>query len=625
MSTPTVFLSAASIDLREWREVLDGAFRRGGFRVLTQDQSLASAPGNVRRLLVETIAESDCIVHLAGLGYGKDATDPFPDAPDFQCSWTQFEYYHGHREKKDVIAFVCAPSLSKAGFTETGTDAADIARKQRLQAEHRRRVENGTFENTPLPNTPADRTSNESIASVGGLLTAVAAAVGTLHKLDREACAKAQQELTQLARELAEVKHEVVKAKEEVVKTRRFGTGAFAILCLMLVLLGAGVWQIMQGQKPNPERIRAAYREASERKLAEDNAAGEKAATSAERQRLHEAAAAAHAARLARIEYHVADFIRLADDPATTFVMREMIRILSDPKEKDRVKTALDYADKQKAGVLERIRARNAAIDAAQHEHNRTELQPLLKAADLQATSGQAAKARASYAQLLELEPDWPEALSGFAWFLRDQSTYAQSYANLKTALADAQQAQKLAQRLLDQAPDNRDSQRLLSVSLNQLGDLAVAQGDLAGALRSFTESKTIAERLAASDPANAEGQYDLGISNERLGDLAVQQGRLDEALVFHTKRKDIISALAASDPANAAWQRDLSYSCWLIAAKIFQPQQRWAEALALMEQSLRIDERLAANDPTNVTVQNDVQVSRQWVAELRAKVGAAK
>ena len=86
MSVPTVFLSAASVDLREWREALDGAFRRGGFRVLTQDKSLRSAPGDVKRLLVETIAECDCIIHLAGFGYGSDATDPFPSQPDFQCS-----------------------------------------------------------------------------------------------------------------------------------------------------------------------------------------------------------------------------------------------------------------------------------------------------------------------------------------------------------------------------------------------------------------------------------------------------------------------------------------------------------------------------------------------------------
>ena len=99
MSTPTVFLSAATIDLLKWRVALHRAFSRAGFRVLTQDESLRSAPGNVKRLLTETIADSDCVIHLAGLGYGSDATDPFTYAPDFQCSWTQFEYYHAHQQK----------------------------------------------------------------------------------------------------------------------------------------------------------------------------------------------------------------------------------------------------------------------------------------------------------------------------------------------------------------------------------------------------------------------------------------------------------------------------------------------------------------------------------------------
>jgi hypothetical protein len=71
MASPVVFLSSASIDLKEWREVLHGAF----FRVLTQDRCLGSSLGDVRRLLAETIAESDCIIHLADMGYGSNATD----------------------------------------------------------------------------------------------------------------------------------------------------------------------------------------------------------------------------------------------------------------------------------------------------------------------------------------------------------------------------------------------------------------------------------------------------------------------------------------------------------------------------------------------------------------------
>ena len=82
------------------------------------------------------------------------------------------------------------------------------------------------------------------------------------------------------------------------------------------------------------------------------------------------------------------------------------------------------------------------------------------------------------------------------------------------------------------------------------------------------------------------------------------------------------VSALAESDPANAAWQRDLFYSYYLLAAKIFMPQERWAEALPLLEQSLAIAERLAASDPSNVMWQNDVRGIRPLVQEVRTQAG---
>src|SRR5690606_26921082 len=115
---PVIFLSAASVDLREWRDTLHRAFSRGGFEVRTQDQSLGAATGDVHQLLNAEIDGCDCVIHLAGLGYGSHATAPFPEASDFQCSWTQFEYYRAHQQGKDVIAFVCAPELSATGFQE---------------------------------------------------------------------------------------------------------------------------------------------------------------------------------------------------------------------------------------------------------------------------------------------------------------------------------------------------------------------------------------------------------------------------------------------------------------------------------------------------------------------------
>ncbi len=178
----TLFLSAASADLKEWRDVLHGAFSRAGFRVLTQEQSLGAAPGDVYRLLTQHLDESDCIIHLAGMAYGSDAEPAFAEMPGFQCSWTQFEYYYAHSCGKDVIAFVCAPDLSKKDFVEEVKDNADGERKKRLQEEHRERVRLGKFDGTPLAGK-VGRTLNESVHTFADLLKAVAATVRTLTKL----------------------------------------------------------------------------------------------------------------------------------------------------------------------------------------------------------------------------------------------------------------------------------------------------------------------------------------------------------------------------------------------------------------------------------------------------------
>lgn len=66
MSKPTVFLSAATTDLKKWCDELDRAFSRARFRVLTQDHGLGAAPKNVKGLPSETVTDSDCTIHLAG-------------------------------------------------------------------------------------------------------------------------------------------------------------------------------------------------------------------------------------------------------------------------------------------------------------------------------------------------------------------------------------------------------------------------------------------------------------------------------------------------------------------------------------------------------------------------------
>ncbi len=91
------------------------------------------------------------------------------------------------------------------------------------------------------------------------------------------------------------------------------------------------------------------------------------------------------------------------------------------------------------------------------------------------------------------------------------------------------------------------------------------------------------------------------------FGELATAEGNLPEAQRLFGEAFRITQRLAASDPANAAWQRDLFYSLAIIG-QLLMRQERWAEALPLLERSLAIAEQLTALAPTNVMFKNDVR-----------------
>jgi tetratricopeptide (TPR) repeat protein len=201
MSAPTVFLSAATIDLKPWRDLLAKAFRAAQFRVLVQDDSLGAPVGKVRGLLATAIEESDCVIHLAGQGYGSHATDPFPDHPGFRCSWTQFEYYYPHQLPTPipVIGFVCGPALSVMSKPEEGDDDDDVALKIRLQQAHCARVISGKFDDTPWDHPKARTVNAKTAETIEDLLVRVSEQIGTLQR-HHNACALAQTELLSLRR-----------------------------------------------------------------------------------------------------------------------------------------------------------------------------------------------------------------------------------------------------------------------------------------------------------------------------------------------------------------------------------------------------------------------------------------
>ena len=80
----------------------------------------------------------------------------------------------------------------------------------------------------------------------------------------------------------------------------------------------------------------------------------------------------------------------------------------------------------QRPSILQTVRTRAATT----RERNRNDLEPLLRTAALYDTKGQSAEARSRYAEILEIEPDWPAALHQAFWFLTGQGDQARTYAS---------------------------------------------------------------------------------------------------------------------------------------------------------------------------------------------------
>lgn len=236
-----MFLSVATLDLGRLRDEVHRALERAGLKVFTQDQSLGAAAGDVLSLLRSHIDKSDFVIHFAGIAYGSALDRPaFADDPSFECSFTQFEYYYAQQRDIPVIAFVCAADFPYQPFTETGADDGERVHHRWLQEKHRERVTKGVFDGTPLHGL--SRKASEPLANASSVLSAVAAAIGTIRDesiATRKTVEAAQRELKGLA-----TYHRRL--------TRRL---AILVVASALIVIGAAVavfWQTRSSRDRRP-------------------------------------------------------------------------------------------------------------------------------------------------------------------------------------------------------------------------------------------------------------------------------------------------------------------------------------------------------------------------------------
>ncbi|MFZ2853508.1 MAG: DUF4062 domain-containing protein [Rhodocyclaceae bacterium] len=568
MNRPCLFLSAVSGELKSARQRVAETLSARGFDVVSQD-SFATGDGELRQWLRTQIDRCDGLLQIVGDAYGAEPPDV--DAAWGRVSYTQFEFRYARKMEKKTWVIMAGATLPRDAQPVL-LDLPDAAHPAPVAyQQERRQLQRGYVARLTADNHL--RHSAHSNLELDNVVLNLRDDLAILHAEGKAWLKQDAAHKSQTSAQLAE---------------------------------------IAEATKLTAAKIRAHLLETVEqthnRELAEaDNVSDWQ---QRQRQRLREAAEAAHAGRLARIDELASAIAEIEGKGTASSVFHEMSRILAEQG----VDHAIAYIASQRSAILQTVRARASAMQ----QRNRSELQPLLQAAALYESKGQTAEARALYADVLSVEPDWPTALHEFIRFLVNQGDAARLRTTLADALRNYQEAHHLVLRLIGVDPNNPLWQWWLSVCHDKCGDVAAAQGQLTDAAHSYGEGLSVDRKLAAANPGNNKLQHNLSQSHNRLGDVAFAQGQLPEAALAYGEGLAIAKTLTAVDPDNLQWQNDLSVSFERLGS-VAVARGQLLDAERFYGESLVIAKKLAVVEPVNMAWQRSLLVSYQQVGDMAA------
>lgn len=599
MNPPKVFISATTGDLRSIRQLVKEALLTINCHPVEQT-NFEPDWRKVDGMLRGKISDCQALIHIVGMRYGAEPEVASLPAGARRRSYTQMEYDLGCQLREErgeerfrVYTFVCPEDFpyDAAPAAAAGSAAGEMESEelQPLQQAHR------------------------------------SAVLGSARLYDApQTVAELQARVLALREQVLSLQQEQQSISQEVQRSHRLLWVVLGFLGLVGVGLlvmhrvnQRGVQEIVESQKMDTAKIKTHLRESSERRLEEDLKAADLEKKSDDRQRLKDAAQAAHKGRLDRIDDLAANFALLESQADATTEFKELTRILRE----EGVDKALAYAEQQRPAILRAV----AAADAAHLEQKRARLQPLLQAAELQANKGQTAAARAGYEELLKLDPQWGEVLEKYGWFLAYQSSYFQTMGPLTSAVADAEQCFSLAQRFQAMETTLPRAQRLLSSAHSQLGDVLLlrgAMGDPEQVLQHFEASLGLDEALYTSNPDSAQCWREVPVSLEKLGNFMSQRGQpgdAEAALKYFTRSLEMCEKLLLANPDSAEVGRDVSLSLDRLGAFLSERGQPGDADAAMIycTRSLQIREMLLKVNLDSAEAGRDISVSLNRLGEF--------
>jgi tetratricopeptide (TPR) repeat protein len=472
--------------------------------------------GDLRQVICNKIDACEGLIQIVGQGYG--AEPPTVDAEYGRVSYTQFEFLYARSQKKKTWLIFAGDACSRDTPLERLDLPSDHAHPDPAGYQAERRALQVTYRNLRRKD--------------GHLYHPAANDIDLELKIER------------LRDELAELRVAFKLWQNRVLHALVIGFVFLALVAGSVWWFGFSQHKEIQGisaeaRHITKEKIRSQLLEAAERTRQTALADAEKAKDWKERDPLKQAAEKAYTDQMSRIDELASSFAEIEGTNRSTKVFDEMTRILAEQG----VDEALAYASTQRAGILEKAKARATAA----REKNQADLLPLLKSAQLHANRSQFAEAESLFADILQVEPDWPDARNAFTFFLVQQGVViepAEATVKLKKAV-------KICRETLG-LDELKKSPRDWAQTQNILGDALQALGTRSGA---GEESKLLEEAVAAYRSSLeiytkadlprdwAATQNNLGIALRALGARSGgEEGRklLEEAVAAYRSALEI-------------------------------------------------------------------------------------
>ncbi|MEI8017273.1 MAG: DUF4062 domain-containing protein [Schlesneria sp.] len=566
MMKPRIFVSTVSSELKTARQLVANVLTRLGYEPVFQEIFDLEA-GDLRQVLREKIDDCVGLIQIVGRGYGAEPPKVDPDLG--RVSYTQFEFlYARSKGKKTWLIFAnegCTrdrqlDQLDRPGDPNHPDPNGYQAERRELQEAWRSRWKQDThLFHAASSDLELELRVERMKSELAELRKGFRRLVNTFLCLGAVVVGLLAWSL--IGQKV--LKKDIVDIKDKTSDVEKAVDKGFDQTQSELGKIQQTQTEIKANQTITAKRIRGYLVQSSEQARDQELEAANKVAQYDERERLKELAEKSHQARLSRIDDLVANIIDVEKRENVSDDYREMMRILTDENE-NAVEKAIAFSEKRRTARLDGVRARKQIEQA----RNRADLEPDLKAASLYATRGQTAEARSLFTEILKLEPDWPEPLETFAWFLYDQSIQSRTHGTLQAALADAKLCFELAERLHKIDGTQPNSQQVLSASCLSMGNILSTRGqpgDADVALGYYARSLAIDERLLKQYPDSAWAARAVAVSLGDFGDF-LERGRhlpndAGRALDYYTRELEINERLLKQNPDSAQAARDVLVS----------------------------------------------------------------